>query len=181
MHESHPAGPRSSTAHLAIAIALLAFALTLFCVIAYAVFAAEAAAEDAAASLEGKLNQEQMLNNAARIASATKTQRAALSAFPLPLNGGAAFIANIESLGRTANAAATVSSVTATAPQGAQPGVLSLSAHFSGSFIACMRFLQLVETMPASVAISTTALNYDAISGAWSGTLSLSALSFDTP
>lgn len=171
---------RSSFAHLALALALLGIGLTLFTLVLYGVLNARSEAAASLKSLSTQMAQAQDLQTAARAANATKEERTALAALPLPQNGGADFIAKVESLAKTARVDATVSAITGTAPSGGRPGALSLTVHFSGSYAACLRYLKLIETMPAAVSIANASLDYNEADKSWGGLFTLSVLSLDT-
>ena len=171
----------TSTLRFAVVCFILAVTLGLFGFITFEALAARADASNSLQSLSGNLQQGEALKESSRLADSTKDQRQTLATLPIPKNGGASFISSIEALGTTAGVGASVSSVTATPPQGHTPGTLTLVAQFSGTFAACTRFAALVETMPQSLSVSSLSLQYDDTSGTWSGTMQISALSFDTP
>lgn len=180
MQNSRSIASRSSLAHLALALVLLGIGLTIFTLVLYGVLNAQSEAASSLKSLSSQMRQAQDLQEAARVANTTKDERAALNTLPLPQNGGADFIAQVESLAKTARVDATVSSVTGTAPSGNRPGALSLAVHFSGTYAACLRYLKLIETMHAAVSIANTSLDYNEADKSWGGILALSALSLDS-
>ncbi len=170
-----------SKAHLILASLFLAGALALFGIVVFQVSSSESAVVDASLSLADKRAQEQALESAVRVASETKTQRSALQNLVIPKGGSGAFIASVESLAAEAGVSSSVFSVDAQAPRGDTPGTLTLSVQYSGSYAGGVRFLRLVETMPASVSVSSFSLGYSTVSKKWEGTFQFSALSYDSP
>jgi hypothetical protein len=121
------------------------------------------------------------LQAGAVLAARTKAARSALSERSIPAGGAAGFLSAIEDLAAAAQVTISVSSLTATPPTDSAPGALMMAVQMSGSFPACMRFLQLLESQGVALSIPTVVLSHDASGGRWRGNLTLSALSFDKP
>lgn len=153
--------------------ALVASALT--------VWRAQSDAADVGSLLLERSSKEKGLERAAAQARATVHERQMLAQHAIPEDGGAAFIESLDGLAKVSNVEAEIQSVNATEPAGFKPGTLLLSLRFSGTYQAADRFLRLLETRPEGVTISALSLAYDEASKHWSGTLSLAAISFDTP
>ena len=159
--------------------ALLLVALGAFSALAWMTFMAVLGASAARGEVEAIASQSDALRKLAIAGALTRDERTRLVALAVPAGGSAAFIGSVESLGAAARVNASVAGVSAAPPAGAQPGKLDLSVRFSGSYAACMRLISLLETMPLALSITDLSLQYD--QAGWSGTLSLSVLSFDEP
>ena len=117
----------------------------------------------------------------AQIASETGDARAKLAALALPSGGDANFISAIEELAGEAHISLAVASVAAVPPSGTLPGTLTLSLQITGSWSACVRFLQLIETQSLAENIPSVSFTYDAPNKQWQGTIAVSIVSFDSP
>jgi hypothetical protein len=132
------------------------------------------AADDAAKAL--------VLRKQVSFASKSAAIREQVDSLAIPVSGDAAFISNVETLASSQHVDVSVSSVSATGPsKSGEPGTLSLVLQLSGSYVACMRVLQLLETLPVAVSVPQVQLSYDSKLGSWSGSISLIALSYDSP
>jgi len=179
--DKEAAGSLTSTAHVAVAGAVLALALTTFFAVSYGVRTTSSAAKEAADYLTSKLADQIIFAKAARTADLTREERANLSKHVIQKEGGAAFISLVESLGDTVGAPIQLTSVGTTPGDARAPGLFNLTLQFSGSYAACIRLVRLIETMPVSTSVSAMELSYDDTRGRWNGTVSISTLSFDIP
>lgn len=173
-----PSTAALSRALLSGAVCLVAFGA--LSVIAWMVYTARTETADAQAAVASQSAQSEGLRRAALQGTATKNERAELLKLAISAGGNASFISSVEALGKTAHVSASVSSVGATAFAGDTPGKLMLSVQFSGSYAQCLQFVRLIETMPTALSVGSLSLQYDTGRN-WNGSLSLSALSFDTP
>lgn len=115
----------------------------------------------------------------AALSARTGLARAELQKLAIAPGGVVPFISAIEARAADAGISATIGSLLATPPSGAAPGSLTLKVNAEGSYGACMKFLQLIETQSA-LEISNVSLSRSTDRG-WQLTLTLTALSYDVP
>lgn len=138
---------------------------------------ATAALEQAAADT----SSEKTLERKANLANTTQEDRATLAQTVVAPGGSANFISQVEAAGSTAGVSLELSGITQTPPKKTLAGALSLTATFSGSYAADIRFVSLVETLPVVAVVDPLSLSYDQAKKVWIGDLTLSALSYDAP
>ena len=168
-----------SLTRVLLTLALFLVALGGFGALSWITYAAAADAIQSQARIGNVSTESETLRRLAFLAASSKDDRARLSALVIPAGGNAAFIGTLEALGTTARVSAAVSSISAAPPAGVKPGKLDLTVSFSGSYAQVQRFMQLLETLSLSLTVGNLSLQHDGFS--WSGSISLSVLSFDTP
>ncbi|MGH7141714.1 MAG: hypothetical protein ACREGH_03725 [Minisyncoccia bacterium] len=165
-----------------IALAAFLLAAAIFAWSASATLGLRAQIAAAAVSAQSAADKAASLGLQEQFVSETTGARADLESLAIPNGGDAGFISEVESLGTAAGVNATISGVSAVAPVGSvNPGSLTFTASVTGSYAGCLRFLQLVETEHVALSLPSVSFAYDSGSGEWSGTMTIDALSFDSP
>lgn len=172
---------RSTTLLAAAGVVFVASVAVLF-VGVWKLFALRAEAHAAHATALQNAEKAAGFHVDAALASRTKIARAELFRLAIVRDGGvAAFISKLEALAAQARTRISIGSVSATAPSGGTPGNLALSVQITGSYSDCMRFLQLLETLPAALSLGSVTLSHNDAAQTWSMSLTLSVLSYDSP
>lgn len=170
---------KKSFLQVILSATILLLGAAVFTFILYETVNLRAEIQNSSASVLTQAGQTQAIARLASIAKETTAGRNQLQSLVVAPGGGVSFISEIEKTATTSNVALTVSSVGILPPKNGNPGKIVLALSFSGSYKACMRFIELIETYPGAVSIQNLLLHNG--DEEWQGSANLSILSFDTP